>query len=114
MRRILHPVFFQWLSIAYVGLISLAISVFLARELGPTGFGEYGIALAAGAILAIFLDGSMRNILLREGTRNGKKLEHLPKQLPAIALGHAIAMAVLLSLLVLGIFSNHFVSSPKR
>ena len=111
MRLILHPVFFQWLSIAYVGLISLALSVLLARELGPAGFGEYGIALAAGAILAIFLDGGMRNILLREGTRNGKKLEHLSKQLPAIALGHAITTAVLLSLLALGIFSNHLATA---
>ena len=114
MRSISHPVFYQWLSIAYVGLVSLALSVLLARELGPIGFAEYSIALAVGSMLALFLDGGMRNILLREGTRNGKKLEHLPKQLPAIALGHAIAMAVLLSLLVLGIFSNHFVSSPKR
>lgn len=107
MRPILHPAFYQWLAISYVGLVSLALSVTLARELGPSGFGEYGIALAAGALVAIFLDGGMRNILLREGTRTGKQLEHLSKQLPAIALGHAITMAVLLSLLVLGIFFHH-------
>jgi O-antigen/teichoic acid export membrane protein len=103
----LHPVFYQWLSIAYVGLVSLALSVLLARELGPTGFGEYGIALAAGAILAIFLDGGMRSMLLREGTRTSKQLEYLSKQLPAIALGHAITLAVLLSLLAFGIFFPH-------
>ena len=104
---IFRSLFSQWFTTLYVGLISFALSVFLARELGPTGFGEYGIASAAGAILAIFLDGGMRNILLREGTRSGKQLEHLSKQLPAIALGHAITLAVLLSLIALIIFSHN-------
>ena len=107
MRLTLRPVFYQWLSIAYVGLVSLALSVFIARELGPQGFGEYGIAISVGAILAIFLDGGMRNILLRESTRTGKHLEHLSKQLPALALGHAITLAVTLCLIALIIFSQN-------
>ena len=104
---IFRSLFSQLFATLYLGIISFSLSVFLARELGPTGFGEYGIALAAGAILAIFLDGGMRNILWREVTRSGKQLEHLSKQLPAIALGHAITLAVLLTLLALGILSHH-------
>ena len=57
MRQILHPVFYQWLSTAYVGVVSLALSVFLARELGRIDDqrvaqhrqvveGEYGLSCA--------------------------------------------------------------------
>jgi len=75
--------------------------------MGPSAFGLYGIALAAGSILSIFIDGGMRNVLLREGTLTSKKLSNLAKQLPAIAIRHAITMTVVLSLVALGIFPLH-------
>jgi O-antigen/teichoic acid export membrane protein len=89
----------QWTATAYVGLVSLAVSVAVGRAVGPAGFGEYGMAMAAGSILAIFIDGGMSNLLRREQTRPGTGLAHLVSRLPSIALGHACTVAFIAALL---------------
>lgn len=96
---ILRSLVAQWAATAYVGLVSFALSVLIARQTGPATFGEYSVVLAAGAILAIFIDGGMRNLLLRERTRASAHLAHLSGRLPAIALGHAMTVALVASLL---------------
>jgi O-antigen/teichoic acid export membrane protein len=89
----------QWTATAYVGLVSLAVSVAVGRAVGPAGFGEYGMAMAAGSILAIFIDGGMSNLLRRETTRPGTTLGHVVGQLPAMSLGHAFTVALIGALL---------------
>lgn len=80
----------QWLATFFVGSVSFLLGVWVARQIGPAAFGGYAVALAAGAILAIFIDGGMRNVLMREGARAGTQLGHLSGQLPAMAFGHAL------------------------
>jgi O-antigen/teichoic acid export membrane protein len=93
----------QWTATAYVGLVSLVVSVAVGRAVGPAGFGQYGMAMAAGAILAIFIDGGMSNLLRREQTRPGTALAHLVSRLPGIALGHAFTVALIAALLALSL-----------
>ena len=85
----------QWTATAYVGGVSLALNILLARLLGPSDFGHYGVALAAGALLAVFLDGGFRNLLLRERTRVTAALADVKPHLHAVAVGHAVAVAAL-------------------
>lgn len=89
----------QWTATAYVGLVSLAVSVAVGRAVGPAGFGEYGMAMAAGSILAIFIDGGMSHLLRRETTRPGTTLGHVVGRLPAMSLGHAFTVALIGALL---------------
>lgn len=85
----------QWTAVAYIGVISLALSVAVGRAVGPAGFGQYGMAMSAGSILAIFIDGGMSNLLRREQTRPGTALTHLAGRFPAMALGHAFSLALI-------------------
>jgi len=87
-----------WTAVAYIGFISLALSLAVARYAGPSGFGQYGMAMAAGSILAIFIDGGMSNLLRREQTRPGTALAHLAGRFPAMALGHAFSLALIAAL----------------
>jgi O-antigen/teichoic acid export membrane protein len=89
----LSPLLFQWLSTFYVGGVSFGVTVFLARSLGPEGFGSYALALSVGAIAMIFIDGGMRGLLLRELVRPTPGLASVTKQLPGFALAHT-AMVV--------------------
>jgi len=93
----------QWTATTYVGLVSLALSLAVARAVGPAGFGQYGIAMAAGSILAIFIDGGMSNLLRREQTRPGTALAHFVNRLPGIALGHACTVALIAALLAVSL-----------
>lgn len=94
----------QWAAMVYVGAVSFALSVFIARQIGPYAFGEYSVVLSIGALLAIFFDGGMRNLLLRERVRASSHIAHLSDRLPATALGHAITVALVASLLVVTLF----------
>ncbi len=93
----------QWTATAYTGIVSMALSVVVAREAGPAGFGHYGMAMAAGFILAIFIEGGMSNLLRREQTRPGTALAHLVKRLPGVALGHACSVALIAALLAVSL-----------
>lgn len=97
----------QWGATFYVGAVSLALSIFVARQTGPAIFGEYSVALAVGAVLAIFIDGGMRNLLMREHTRASSQLEYLSGRLSTIALGHALIVAISFSLLAVTLFGDH-------
>lgn len=97
----------QWVAMVYVGAVSFALSIFIARQTGPAIFGEYSVALAIGAVLGIFIDGGMRNLLLREHTRASSQLVHLSGRLPSIALGHALLAAITFSLIAIMFFGDH-------
>ena len=59
-----------------MGIVSFGITIFIARQTGPVNFGDYSVALTVGAVLAIFIDGGMRNLLMRERTRSSSHLAH--------------------------------------
>ena len=89
----------QWLATAYSGAVALVLSVILARVVGPEALGEYAVALAAGGLLAILIDGGLHNFLLRQSTRFVESPLGSAGQLNAIALGHATTVAAAFSLL---------------
>jgi O-antigen/teichoic acid export membrane protein len=91
----------------YVGIVSFALSVFIARQTGPANFGEYSVALSIGAVLAIFIDGGMRSLLMRERTLlTNSHLARLSHLLPSIAFGHALIVALVSSLIAITFFRD--------
>ena len=89
----------QWLAVGFVGAVSFALSIVVARVLGPNLFGVYAIAQAGGTLAAIMMDGGFSKLLHRERSRASPGLDALGPTLPAYAFGHALSMAGILSLL---------------
>jgi len=100
------PLVVQWGAVLFVGLVSLLLTIFIARSIGPESFGVYASALAAGALVVIFIDGGMRALILRERSRASVRLRAVAEVLPGYALGHALVTATLFSLFSLLLFSG--------
>lgn len=97
----------QWLAIGFVALVSLAISVVVARTLGPDLFGVYSVALSGGAIAAILMDGGFGRLLQREHAHPTASLVEFLPALPRAAVGHVIVAACALSLLAVLAIPKH-------
>ncbi len=97
----------QWLAIAYIGLVSLGLSILVARTLGPDLFGIYAVALSVGTLVAILIDGGFSKLLQRERARESITLAEIGPALPALAYGHAILAIVTLSILAVLFFQDH-------
>lgn len=97
---------FQLVTSIALGAISFATSLFIARQVGASHFGEYSIALAIGSILAIAFDGGLRNLLVRERTRASIQLNTLHDELANIAMGHSLIAAMIASIICLVIFPD--------
>ena len=96
----------QWAASIYVGLVALGLNILLARLLGPARFGDYGVALAAGALSGIFLDGGFKTLLLRERTLATGALADLVPRLHAVAMGHALLTGAVMGSLSLLLFPD--------
>ena len=103
---IIRQLIAQWSATFYVGLASFAVSVFIARTVGPENFGEYTVAVAAGGILAVFIDGGMRSLLMREHARNSQNLKYLSGRLPRIAFIHALSVTAVAGLFAYVLLSD--------
>lgn len=99
----------QWTATAYVGFVSFGLNILLARYFGPAYFGDYGVALAAGALLGVALDGGFKTLLLRERTLATGALAGLASRLHAVAMGHALAVGIIMGVVALAIFSERYV-----
>ncbi len=97
----------QWLAAGFVGLVSLGLSILVARTLGPELFGVYGIAISAGALLAMVMDGGFNKLIQRERARATPSLAPVLPILPGLALGHAIRAMLLMSVLAVLFFPKH-------
>lgn len=98
---------YQLIASVCIGIISFGLSLFIARQIGATHFGQYSTALAIGSILAIGLDGGMRNLIIRERTRMSEQhLVRLRNQLPHIAMGYSLLAAILASIICAVTFSD--------
>jgi O-antigen/teichoic acid export membrane protein len=94
----------QWFAVGFMGVISLVVSVIIARTLGPDLFGTYAVVLSGGAIAAILLDGGFGRLLQREHAHPTAGLQTFFAVLPQAALGHVLVSATVLSLLAVAIF----------
>jgi len=78
----------QWLATVYVAAVSMLITFFLARALGPEIFGRYSYIITLAALFAILQDGGFRTLLFREFTSSPLSLK--TRQLFPSALGHLL------------------------
>ena len=100
----------QILSLIFTGSISFLLSLFIAREVGPTNFGEYSIAISLGAVFLILFDGGFRTLILRERTKDRALQSCIHNELPNIASAHSIVVLILISVLFVFFFPKkiHF------
>lgn len=98
---------YQLLSSVGIGAISFTLSLFIARQIGADSFGIYSTAMAIGAILAIPIDGGMRNLITREQTRKSQHLDIFKSELPRIAMGHSLVTALAASIFCLFYFESN-------
>lgn len=89
----------QWLAVGFVALVSLGVSVVIARTLGPELFGIYSIAISGGAVVAILLDGGFGRLLQREHAQPTPALAEFVPVLPRAAYGHSVMCILFISLL---------------
>ena len=75
-----------------VAILSLALSIFIARSLGAVIFGKYSFALAFTAIFAVFSDLGYNTLLIRDIARD--------KSQASKYLNNVISMRALLSLII--------------
>ncbi len=88
----------QWLGALFSGAISVALMVWLARQLGPVEFAVFGATLNAALILMVLMDGGWSELLYRElATANPS--EHALRA-PEAALAHALIAFVPCALLL--------------
>lgn len=97
----------QWLAVGFVGLVSFGLSIWVARSLGPELFGVYAIAISAGALLAMVIDGGFSKLLQRERARVTPSLVRVLPALPGLAYGHAISALMGMSVLAVLFFPKH-------
>ncbi len=100
--------FYQLICSISIGAISFGISLFIARHVGVDNFGSYSTAMAIGAIIAIPIDGGMRNLLTRERTRLSNHLEIFNRDLPRLAMGHSLLLSLIASIFCILYFQNYF------
>ena len=75
-----------------VSLLSLALSIFIARSLGDVIFGKYSFAIAFTALFAVFSDLGYNTLLIREVARD--------KSQASKYLNNVLCMRALLSLVI--------------
>lgn len=90
----------QWLVTFYVALVSLGISVLLARRMGPSAFGVYSYFLGIVTLLAPFQNAGFSTLLLREKTSATPALLALVPCLPELALGHLLTVSLIMMVCV--------------
>lgn len=96
----------QFASAASGLLSAVILQIALARLLGPTAFGLYGLALSVQHFGLVLQEGGYRTLIMRETARSTPDFPATPARLMRIALGHAIAATPLVAgvaLLVLGV-----------
>ena len=87
----------QWLATVYVSIISIFVSIALARWLGVSEFGTYSYVLSVVSICMIFQNGGYKTILFRDS------IEGLNKEIMALSLGNVL-VASCLGLLLIWVF----------
>ncbi len=86
----------QWLSVLVTAAISLALSVWLARRMEPSGFGRYAYLLNLATLLALAQDAGLRTLVLREQVSPSPALKSFEAVLPGLARGHLLVTTLLL------------------
>ncbi|MDU8456876.1 polysaccharide biosynthesis C-terminal domain-containing protein [Pseudomonas syringae group sp. J254-4] len=92
------PLIVQWMSTIYGAAVSLGLSIFLARSMGPDAFGAYTYIYVLAMFLALIQDAGIKTLLLRERTSPTAALKTLNQTLPSQALLHLVISSIVLML----------------
>lgn len=82
----------QWLATGYSAGVSVFLTFFLGRVLGPASFGHYSFALTVAALFLILQNGGYNVLLFREKTLPSYGMGAHQERLFSWALGHTIAV----------------------
>jgi len=72
-KRIAKNIGVSGLSHILTSLLGFVILIYIARYFGEAGFGKYSFAISITALLAIFTNPGIDNLIIREISRNKKK-----------------------------------------
>ncbi len=97
---------FQWAAAAYIGLASFALSVLLARFMGPETFGTYNYVLSIAAIFAIIQDFGYRLLIQREKTKPSANTLPQAQTLISNSLGHLLVSTAVGALIAFLVFDE--------
>lgn len=106
-RELLAALSAQWVALGLTGLISLLLTSFIARSLGPELFGSYSIAITAGSLLVILIDGGLRSLVFREISCVSEHLVLVRNDLMGLVSGHVVmvsGLCLILALFFLDVF----------
>jgi O-antigen/teichoic acid export membrane protein len=95
----------QYGAAVAVAAISFMLTAAIARTVGAEQFGQYGVALAIGAILAIFLDFGFKQVIQREAALSS--LSYSFRELQGTAIKNILAVALLFVIAGAVLFGNH-------
>jgi O-antigen/teichoic acid export membrane protein len=105
--NIKRELYSQWASTAYVAVISILLTVIIARELEPSLFGIYNYVITVIAIFGIFQDGGFKTLIFREVTSKTKAIQYSRDQILKISIGHSIIITAIGCLIVILFFKNY-------
>ena len=83
-------------------LLSFGLLLVLARQLGPTTFGDYSVLLNAGSIALVVIEGGYPMLVYRETALNSAVLMPWRGGLLPLAVGSVLALTLLLAILPIG------------
>ncbi len=87
----------QWLSVLFTAAVSLALSVWLARSMEPSGFGHYAYVLNLATLLSLLQDAGLRTLVMRERVNPSPSLAAHEVALPGMAKGHLLLSTAVLA-----------------
>ena len=83
-------------------LLSVGLSLVLARSLGPSSFGNYSVLLNAGIVALVVIEGGYPLLAYRETALTSTALSVWQGRVLALAAGYAVCVALLLALIPVG------------
>ena len=79
-------------------LLSFALLLILARQLGPLAFGSYSVLLNAGIIALVAIEGGYPLLVYRETALASEALAPWRNRIPGLAVGSGLAVALVLAM----------------
>ena len=91
----------QWLASVYGATVSILLTFFFARLLGPEVFGNYNYLVTLAGLYAILQDGGFRTLIFRELTSS--TFQEIKGRLVPLSIGHNILVttAGILTLIII-------------
>ena len=104
-QTIIKNTFWLFLSEGVARLLKLALIIYAARVLGASGWGVFSYAISVGAILMIFSDLGINNLLIREMSQKKAGFQNLISTMLLLKVS-ILSLSTLLVIFISPIISN--------